>query len=191
MKTKLILVSALIAVGACAVAQAPDPQRMAALWQASDHRMTIQTDAWFKVGDYPRIVEALKYMHEFDPSDYETMTSLGWMLENIDRSDEALALYIDYRTRFPKLEDSEFPEANFYYQRKLYSKVPPLVEPRIAAKASGPFSIRTLAHAYEKMNLLSDSKRAWLEFLTIKVDDGAAKHNLDRVTKKLQAASKP
>ena len=191
MKTKLILVSALVALGAIAGAQTPDPHRMSALWQAANERMTLQSDAWFKVGDYPRIVEGLKYMHELDPTDYETMTSLGWMLENVDRSDEALALYIDYRTRFPKIEDAEFPEANFYFQRKLYSKVPPLVEPRIAAKESGPFSIRTLAHAYERMNLLADSKRTWLEFLAIKADDGAAKHNLDRVTKKLQAASKP
>ncbi len=188
MKTKLFIVCALISLGAIASAQAPDPNRMSALWQAADERLTTQYDDWFKVGDYPRIVSALQYLHEFEPTDYETLTNLGWMLENIDRSDEALALYIDYRKKNPHIEDAEFPEVNFYYSRKLYTKVPQLVEPKIAAKQSGPFAIRMLAHAYEKMNLLSDSQRAWNEYLAISPSDLAAKANLKRVEKKLQSA---
>ncbi len=193
MMKKLMVVAALAALISVvgAASQKPDPKRMEALWGAATDRLTKQDDAWFLVGDYPRIVENLRYMHELDPNDYETATNLGWMLENIERSDEALAVYIDYRKKNPNVGGSEFPEANFYYQHKLYSKVPPLIEPRIAARHATANTFRILAHAYEKLNLFSDAKRTWNEYIAVEPNDAAAKANLSRVDKKLLANSKP
>jgi hypothetical protein len=45
---------------------------------------------------------------------------------------------------------------------------------------------RTLAHAYERMNQLQDSKRVWQAMLLVYPKDLPAKNNLERVEKKLR-----
>lgn len=169
--------------------QTPDPKRIDAIWQAASARMYDQNDAWFEQGDYPRIVQLLRYMHSLWPTDYDTATNLGWMLENIDRTDEALALYIAYRKDNPNLYIAAFPEANFYFKNKLYSKVPPLLEPHLGLHASANM-FRLVAHSYEKMNLLKDSMRTWEKYIALAPGDLAAKQNEARIERKLKDGAK-
>lgn len=187
MKKKLLILLSMTAMASMAMAtQTPDPKRMDALWDVATSRMVRQNDAWFKFGDYPRIVRCLQYLHEIEPADLDTTSDLGWMLENIDRNSEALALYIDYREKNPTVAGAEFMEANFYYLKKLYSKIPPLIEPRIAAKHATQLTFRLLAHSYEKMNLFEDAKRTWETYLSLVPDDVAAQLNLKKVENKLK-----
>ncbi len=189
MKTRVAAVLlALSALVSCAFAQKNDSKRMEAIWDTVYNRMVDQNNIWFESGDYPRCVGMLHYQHTLWPSDYETATDLGWMLENIDRYDEALAIYVNYRKNYPTQSGAAFPEANFYYQKKLYTKVPPILEPSIANKSMSSNGFRLLAHAYERLNMLKDAERTWSLYISLAPSDGAAKRNLERVQKKLAAA---
>lgn len=164
-------------------AQAESP-RLNAVWQTAYNRMTRQNDAWFKNGDYPTIVESLRYMNQVWPDDYETATNLGWMLGNIERPSEELATYVTFRTLNPGDLDGALPEADFYFRARAFAKIPPLLE-RVVGKKAHPNVYRLLAHSYERMNLLSDSKRVWDVYLGLMPTDGAAIANRNRVMKKI------
>src|SRR5262249_33749165 len=97
------------------------------------------------------------------------------------------ATYVSYRKNNPGDPLGSYLEAFYYYRKKLYAKVPPLLEPLIRMTPHPDASVyRELAHCYEDMNLLADSKRVWEAYLAIAPNDPAAKHNLDRVEKKLK-----
>lgn len=182
-----------LAVGS-AFAQQPNKSRVDAIWNHAVDRLNTQTDIWFEDGDFPRVINLCKVMYALYPADYEVATNLGWMLENIEKWDEALAIYIKFRTENAKDPDSAWPEANFYYMKKAYQKVPPILEPTMKmARKPHPNSFRTLAHAYERMNQLQDSKRVWQSMIQTFPDDAPAKNNLNRVEKKLrgEGISKP
>lgn len=167
-------------------AQAPDARRMDRIWAACGSRMARQCDAWFEDGDYPKSVQLLRIRREMFPNDYEIATDLGWLLESMERWDEALAVYSRYRLQNPKDPDRAFPEANLFFQKRQYEKVPPLLEPTIAERPHGN-SYRLLAHSYERLGRLSDCIRVWEQYLKVNPNDGPAKANLERVRKKAQA----
>lgn len=178
----LILLMALIASLAMADASSP---RMKAIWISAHSRMEDMNDQWFKVGDYPRIIESLRYMNRMWKDDYETATNLGWMLGNIERYDEELATYVTYRSENPQDSDRSLPEADFYFRYHVWAKIPPLLEPEVLRKPH-PNVFRLLAHAYERLNLLEDSKRVWTKYIALMPKDDAAKRNLERVEKKIK-----
>lgn len=178
-----IVASMTVVVAAPSLASAAG-SRVAAVLDAADARLRAQTDIWFKDGDFPKVVQLLRLRANSDKADYDTWTDLGWMLENIERKDEALALYVTYRIANPQDPDGAFPEANYYYKLKLYAKVPPLIEPTLDKGPHGN-SWRILAHSYERMGLLSDSKRVWERYIGGHPEDEAAKANLRRVIGKL------
>ncbi len=145
----------LIVAGSAMAGQQGQPSRVDAIWNHAVDRLNSQTDQWFEDGDFPRVINLCKVLYALYPSDYEVATNLGWMLENIEKWDEALAIYIKFRHENPGNPDSAWPEANFYYMKKAYQKVPPILEPTLKMSSKPhPNSFRTLAHAYERMNQL-------------------------------------
>lgn len=159
------------------------------IWDSVHAQLETQIDVWFEKGEFPKIVQLLRVQNQFVPSDYEVATNLGWMLENIEQWDEALSVYVRFRKQNPTDPDSAYPEAHFYFGKKAYAKIPPLLEPTIA-KNPQPNAYRTLAHSYERMKLYADSKRIWETYLKRFPDDGAAKVNLAKVINKLKAPKK-
>jgi Tetratricopeptide repeat. len=123
-------------------------------------------------------------MHAKDPHDYETVTDLGWMLGNIQREDEEVELYRQYRLRYPEDKEAPYPEAEFYFRKKQYDKVIPLLEPVIGKKPH-PNSYRMLAHSYDRTGRLEDARRVWQTYLQLHPDDETAKKNLRRVEEKI------
>lgn len=171
--------------------QGLDPARMAVITESFDSRIASQNDVWFEAGEFPRCIQTLRIQHALHPDNLETMTDLGWMLENVERWDEALAVYVAFRKQYPNDPDAYFPEARFYYMKKAYSKVPPLLERSINMSTKPhPNNYRTLAQAYERMGLLADARRVYLALLAILPDDGATKRNLERVERKIKGADK-
>ncbi len=167
-----------------AAGQPKKQTRQDAIWDVAHNRFVDQLDYWFEDGDFPRCVQLLRIMADLDPHDYNVVTDLGWMLENIEMDDEALAVYVRFRKDNPKSADASFPEANYYFGQKLYAKVPALLEGTLAMKPHAN-SFRILAHAYEKMGQLSDCKRIWTTYLKVNPADETAKVNLRRVEGKL------
>lgn len=193
---------ALMAV--CAAAQSrPSQKRLDAIWDAVDLRLSKQTDIWFDDGDFPKSIHMLVFQAGYAPHDYDVWTNLGWMQENVEQWDAALATYKKFLTNNPHYEDRALPEADYLFRRghefelehkpkdaqKFYKPIPGLLEPVLSAK-SHPNNFRTLAHAYEKLRRLPDAVRIWKEYVAIAPADMPAKANLAKDEKKL-AAVKP
>lgn len=165
----------------------PDLSRVKGILEFIRGEASSQHDVWFDDGDFPRSVQSLKILHSLFPADYSLLTDLGWMLENIQENSSALITYKKYATRYPEDAEAAYPEAEFYFRNKLWSKVPPIIEPSLKLKPHPhPNSYRILARSYEMMGLLKDSQRVWDEYLAIDPNDGQAKVNLARVLKKMR-----
>lgn len=190
MKIRMLTLVAMAACAAIAQYAKPETQRLNDIWRHVHARMEKQNDFWFDEGDFPRCIHALRLMTSVFPTDYESATSLGWLLESTEQYDEALVAYIRFGKDNPGSADGPYPEANFYFMRKLYAKVPPLLEPTLKQKPH-PNSFRILAHSYERLGMLADSKRVWDMYIAIAPDDGAAKNNRTRVEKKIKGEIPP
>jgi tetratricopeptide (TPR) repeat protein len=185
MKSVWIAILALFSLSAMAPAQEPDPRRIEAIWGYANQRLVEQSDVWFDDGEFPRTIQLLRIHHALEPADYEIVTNLGWLLESTEAHDEALATYVGFRKNRPEDPDAAYPEAYFYFSKRAFAKVPPLIEPTLAGRPH-PNSFRILAHSYERLNLLKDSQRVWKMYLELMPDDGAAKVNLQRVERKIR-----
>lgn len=186
---RAITVGIVMALTACVWA-APNQQRMDAIWRGVHDRLIKQNDYWFEAGDFPRTINTLRLAIQVFPDDYEAATNLGWLLESTEQNDEALAVYIRFGKENPNDPDSAYPEANFYFMKKAYAKVPSLLEPTLKGKPH-PNSFRILAHSYERLGLLKDSQRVWQALIALTPDDDAAKNNLRRVENKLKGQAPP
>ena len=186
----------LSALTIAAFARGPvQPDRTETILRLVRERASQQHDIWFELGDYPRAVASLKLLHELFPHDYALVTDLGWMQENIEQYGDAISIYVSYRKAWPDDPEAYFPEAQFYYNERLYAKVPAIIEPSLKlATRPHPNSYRILASSYEHMGLYADSLRIWDLYLSFAKNDGQAKVNRAKVERKRtgeQAATNP
>lgn len=180
----------LLTVAPIAPAAKPDEQRMNTIWRSAHGRLEKQNDFWFDQGDFPRCIHALRLINSIFPTDYESATNLGWLLESTEQYEEALVTYIRFNKENPGDPDAPYPEANFYFMKKVYAKVPALIEPTLKGKPHAN-SFRILAHSYERLGMLSDSMRVWDSYIALMPEDGAAKNNRTRVEKKIKGDIPP
>ena len=176
---------------ACAGTQASQPskQRLDAIWNSMDARVETQINVWFDNGDYPMTIHLLEFQVDYSENVEDTVTNLGWMQENIQDWDAALATYKKFLISNPKSKERAYPEAEFLFRRRQFAPVPALLEPVIPLKPH-PNNYRVLAHAYEKLNKFADAARIWKSYLAVYPTDETGKLNLKRVEKKLAAAKK-
>lgn len=184
MRYALLVLACVCTAAAFAQTTKPDPKRVNAIWDAVTARTSQQQDIWFDAGDYPRATQILRFDAATDPSDYFASFNLGWMLENMERWDEALATYIRYRKNNPDDKNAPYPEANFYFLQRAYSKVPPLMEPTLSKKPDVN-SYRILGHAYERLGLYPDAERVWKKMVEDHPEDSVGKANLLKVQRRL------
>lgn len=191
MKLIAISVIALAAISpAFATKKSSQEARQSAIENSILNRISIQNDFWFNDGDFPRVIQLHRFTYEYVPADYEIATNLGWMLGNIQEYGEELSIYSKFRKdNYPKDPDASFPEANFYYFRKAYAKVPTILEDSITRNPH-PNSFRILAHAYDRMGMMKDCVRVWTAFVREFPEDLKGKENLKRATDKLAKAGK-
>ena len=185
MKRTILLACALTACS-CAFAQSQKStsSRADKIWDSVSARMAQQADTWYDVGDYPRSTQLLKFMATADPSDYEASNNLGWMQENMEHWDEALATYVRLRKNNPNSAEAPYPEAYFYFMQRSYSKVPPLLEPTLSKKPHAD-SYVILGHAYERLGLLTDAERVFKLMVADHPEFPSSKNNLEKVQQKL------
>lgn len=186
---KLPLLLAGLAIAALGAAQGKTPDRTDAIMDEANSRLSTQIDVLFDDGDFPAVIQLLKFQAEMFPADYDVWTNLGWMEENVQAYDAALATYVRYKRNNAATDpDAALPEATFYFNRHLYAKVPPLMEPAIKGKCH-PNAFRILARAYEKQGMLTDSARVYKALTVRDPSDGAAKANLKRIEDKIAKGS--
>lgn len=165
---------------------AASKDRVSEIWDYATERFTRQQDVWFEDGDYPATIQLLRVICEIHPNDYDLVTNLGWMLENVEAWDEALSVYSRFAKDNPKDPDRALPAADYYFRRHMYAPIPALLEVTIGGPGHlHPNNYRILAHAYEKLGKLPDAERIWKKYIALAPDDLPAKNNLNRVEKKL------
>lgn len=168
------------------LAARPDPTaaRTDEIWGYADARVSRQIDQWFQDGDFPRAVGLLRYQAAYAPNDYDVATNLGWLLESMERDDDALAAYGEYRRQNPNDPDNRLPEAMLYNSRKRYAEVVEVLEPTLKGNPH-PNVYRLLAKSYERLGKPEDAIRVWELQLKRFPDDAAAKANIARVRAKM------
>jgi tetratricopeptide (TPR) repeat protein len=177
---------AILALAAISMAQHERPKtRVDTIWAFANERMVTQHDVWFDDGEYLMAIQLLKEEAELWPEDYDVWTNLGWMQENVEKWDQALATYVRYRRDNPQSPDAALAEADYLNRKKLYSKIPELLEPEIKRQGAHPNNFRILARAYERQKMYADSVRVWKAYIKRAPADLQAKRNLDRVQKEL------
>ena len=176
-----------LAVAQKPLAPKPKADRVDAILEFANDRLATQIDAMFDDGDFPAVVQLLKLQAEAFPSDYEVWTNLGWMQENIHQWDAALATYVRYNRQNPQDPDRALPEAQFYSMRKVFAKVPPLLEPAIKGPCH-PNAFRILAKSYERMGMLPDALRVYKALVGRDPKDETAKANVRRIEGKMGKA---
>lgn len=163
-----------------------DEQVVDRVWEHVDLRLVRQVDVWFENGEFPRVISLLRARWHLSPKDYEMATDLGWMLENVKETEEAIEVYEKFIKVDPKNPNVRYPLAFLYNQKKQYEKVISILEPTLTMKpAPDANSFRTCAKAYERLGKIKDAIRVWEMQLKVYPGDLAAKANIDRAKKKL------
>lgn len=176
----------LVATVAMAGPSAPQSTgRDAAIWSYARVRMQQQMDVWFDLGEFPKVIQVLRVEREVAPADYDVVTNLGWMLENVQDYDSARAEYRRYLKDNPNDSDAALPLAQQYFLKKEYTAVPELLEPFInRTPPPHPNVYRILANSYERMKKYGESVRVWKTYLKVAPDDLTAIKNLKKVEDK-------
>jgi tetratricopeptide (TPR) repeat protein len=190
-KSAIAVLATLAVQGALAqTTQAPkatEQQRLDSIWYAATERMSQQVNLWYDHGEYLPAIQLLRMVMAIFPYDFDSASLLGWLQESTEDQAGALATYVDFRRNNPGDPDGPYLEAFYYFQKKLYAKIPPLLEPTMKMSPHPhPNTYRELAHSYERLNMVADAKRVWQSYLAIDPSDPAARTNLDRINKKLQ-----
>lgn len=163
--------------------------RVSEIWDHIDNRVLMQTDIWYELGEFPSCVSLLRIQAAYSPDNYDACTNLGWMLENIERNDDALAVYLDFGKRHPNVGDAIFALGNAYFNMKDYKNSIKYLEPSLDKNPSEN-SYRILAKAYEKEGKPLDAIRIWELELKRYPKEQTPIANIKRVKAKLAAGGK-
>ena len=189
-KRYLFAAAGILMLTALCGAQQVSKRRLDAIWESVDARVSTQIDTWYDDGDFPKSIRLLVFQADYAPNDYDAVTNLAWMQENVQDWEGALTTYKLYRVNNPKDPDRALSEANYYFRQKQYDKVPPLLEPVMHERAHSN-NFRILAHAYERLKRYSDAVRVWKLFLVREPNDEPAKLNLKRDLARANSSRSP
>jgi tetratricopeptide (TPR) repeat protein len=127
------------------------------LISSAREKMCQINDAWFHDGEYLPIIQSQFVLSELNIHDEETWSNLAWMCQNTEQFDAQLAIVHKFSRLNSKYGDGPYYEAQFYYLKKAYAKIPALLEPALKLKPPPDNNAyRFLAHSYEKMGYFSD-----------------------------------
>ena len=190
-----VLASALIAAAAMpVVAQEgePDEDRVKdIMWHVED-RAGAETEAWYNDGDYPRAIQNLRIRSRLRPWDDNITTDLIWMLGNVKYEGERLAVAMRFRKENPDNPDRGLPEAQVYFPKRIYFKIPPLLEDDIMSDPPPHGNtFRMIGHSYSRLGFHEDALRVWNQYLKHFPDDPRFQMLRDREIAALSGETPP
>lgn len=154
------LVLALAAVPAVAQQETVDQSRINEILGYAEARARAESDVWFDQGDYPRVIQLQKMRFEQRPWDGELASDLTWMLGNIDQEGEALAYAMRYRETNVTDPDHSLPEAQIYWEFRMFARIPRILEEDIAKDWPMHRNVFVLlSNAYARMGFQKDVVR--------------------------------
>jgi len=154
---------------------------------AARDRMSRQNDAWYRTGEFLPIIQSQEILVAVNPKDEETWDVLIWMYQNVEMPDLQWTATRRFASANPSYIDAKYYEANFMFAKKLYAKIPALLEPLISqSPPPDPNAFRFLAHSYNRMGYYEDALRVWDVYIKIKPKDLQAIANRKGVAEKMK-----
>jgi tetratricopeptide (TPR) repeat protein len=149
--------------------------------------MMAEQEVYFDDGDYLRVIASLRVLAEANPSDEESWSNLFWMLGNVEAYGEAWAATRKFARLNPTSAEPAFHEAQFLFSKRMWAKVPAILEPALRAEAPPKDSVsyRLLAASYFRLGWWEDSRRVSLELLKRWPADEIAKANVRKCDERL------
>ncbi|HAY13013.1 MAG TPA: hypothetical protein PLB31_05535 [Fimbriimonadaceae bacterium] len=185
---KFVLTSCFALGLGLASAQAPSERdaQVAQVIQAATSRQEAQNDVWFKGGDFPRIKQNLRFMVEMDTTNYESASSLGWMLKSTEQPGEEWAVYVRFYKDNTDEPDGAMLLSQFLFDKRQYAAIPLIMEPRLKFGARmHANNYRNLGHSYVRMGMWRDALRVWEAAVAAHPEDAALKLQVVRTKERL------
>lgn len=177
---------------ACAQAT-PPPQtlnKLKAIRELIDFRFVQLADTYWHEGHHYKTMALMFVLIEYDPTDVESYSSLGWLLDSYGHTQRAFAVYERGLRANPNRYDLYYDIGFWYHQKRQYERARGYLEKAVTFPNVPVFVWKTLAHNYEKLGELEACLRAWQKAKEIDPNDGAIEPNMQRVRRKLEEASK-
>lgn len=178
-----LLATALTCLVIAAAAQEQD--RTAQIWNEAQDTLIVRLDQSYHSGLYEECVTLLQVLLAINPDDSDLSGNLVWMLGNLDRHSEAMAQAIRFNAANPKDLLGAIDLGTLYSRQKLYSRIPPVLEP-LLSEADGYPLFTLLGRAYEELGLLKEGLRVWETRLKKYPDDPTTIAKVDRLRKMLR-----
>jgi predicted Zn-dependent protease len=151
-----------------------------------DKEMDALIDRYYHDGDYEKVTKLLRTYAKQHPDDPVISNNLAWMLFNTGKEPDSIVESLRFVRDNPNSEVGKIQLAQQFFTRKLYNRIPRILEPIIATtKAQNAFVM--LGRAYEELGMLRSALR--VHELRVKVfpNDANGRKNLEKV-KQLIAA---
>lgn len=166
-----------------------DFERAHKIYEEYENNLITLSDRYFHDGQFHEVISILRLRMGMNPSDEQLVGDLVWMLRNVDDYEQAYWLTISFKKDNPNSLGAIMTEAQFYQVLKLWSKIPPILEP-VCISSGNRNAYVLLAGAYEYMGMYSEALRVQNARLQEFPDDEAAKRNIQKL-KEILGIDKP
>lgn len=161
-------------------------RKLQAIRSLIDYRLVQLADEYWHDGQHYKTMAVLFLLIEYDPSDVETYSSLGWMLDSYGETARAFEIYERGIEANPDKYDLYYDVGFWYHQRGDLERARTYLEKAVQFPNVPGFVWKTLAHTYEKLGEYEKSLQAWEKAKQVDPTDPAVEPNINRVRKKLQ-----
>ncbi len=171
-----------VAIFASCFAQSPN--RVSQIVDLYESELVIKIDQAFHDGRYGDCLDALYSQLSLFPTDSEVQGQIVFMWRNVEMEEKAICEATRFRTSNPENPMIAFNEGNLYQLNKLYSRIPPILEPCFK-NATSVQPVLLLAEAYEKLGLISEALRVCRYLRERFPNDPSGRRQLQRLENKM------
>lgn len=186
----LMILLGYVAMLSLAMAQSNPPEavqrKLQAIRALLDYRLVQLADEYWHDGQHYKTMAVLFLLIEYDPSDVETYSSLGWLLDSYGETARAFEVYERGIQANPNRYDLYYDVGFWYHQKGDLERARTYLEKAVQFPNVPGFVWKTLAHTYEKLGEYEKSLQAWEKARQVDANDPAVEPNMNRVLKKLQ-----
>lgn len=133
-----------------------------------------QNDAYWHVGDYPRIVALDRIITEADPQFLEAYATGGWLMDSLGRTQDAEAYYTLGTRSNPQAEYAFWNLGFFYFTTAHnYAAAARAFHSAVQQRDADLNDWKMLAHSYEKAGQWDNAVSTWQQ-IKVRYPNGAS-----------------
>lgn len=190
----LVLSAALLLGLVLAASAAPKPTssptaQVDDIVDAAVDKLWAQTDVYWHVGDYPRIIALDRIITQADPHFLESFSTGGWLMESTGKMRDAEAFYQQAAAQNPRKSFAWYTLGMFYFNTlKDYGAAARAFETGTRQRDAEINDWKMLAHTYEKMQNVDTAVATWRTIKSRWPNGAAVDVNLQRALAAQKAA---